>query len=77
MAQNTQLCETLHKYNLPCPCPIPAGSYGTPASGIEAHIKNPGISWLTDGDFYVKVTLDGNSVGELGCIEAYFSLKSI
>jgi len=69
-------CPKLLPNGIPCRCPFAAGKFHTPAGGLKVHIKNPGYSWLTDGDFYIKAQLQGTS-GELACVEIYFSLASV
>jgi len=69
--------DLLNKYGIPNMCPIKAGTYSVPASNpIDAHIKDPGLSWLTSGDLYVKAVLSNAGGTQVGCIEAYFSLAS-
>jgi len=61
-------------YGIPCQCPIPAGSYALPS--ITVPTKNPGLSWLTDGSYYIKAQgLDANG-NELACYEVYVNLSS-
>jgi len=50
-----KVCPVLTAANLPCQCPIAPGNYATPAAGLNIHLSNPGWSWLTDGDVYLKV----------------------
>jgi len=46
-------CPHLKPYGLPCTCPFLPKRYVTPTGGLNITTKNPGISWLTDGDYYV------------------------
>jgi len=66
-------CPHLQPYGLPCMCPFNVGSYKTPAGGLTVQTKNPGFSWLTTGDYYVKALIT-NTAGENACVEVYFSL---
>jgi len=69
-----QICAVLQPLGLPCQCPFQPGTYSTPGNGISVQTQDPGISWATDGNFYVKVILKGAT--EYFCTEAYFSLAS-
>jgi len=61
---------------IPCQCPFLANPhYVTPQGGLNVQTKNPHLSWLTDGDFYIKAVLTSTS-GENACVEVYFSLSS-
>jgi len=68
------VCDKVKPYNLPCPRPIPAGTYDAPASGIVIHLNSPSLSWLVDGDFYVKVVAKNSAGFEDACFEVYFTL---
>jgi len=76
MDKDAKLCPTIQPYGLPCHCPIKANHYGTPGAGITVETKNPGYSWLADGDFSVQATINGAKSGEvLGCVYAEVTLK--
>lgn len=69
-----EICAILQPLGLPCQCPFDAGVYKGPAGGVSVEVPNlGGASWLTTGNFYVKVALNGPS-GEYSCTEVYFSL---
>jgi len=69
--------EILVKWGLPIACPIKTGTYNVPANNpIIAHVDDPGLSWFTDGDFYVKAELANAAKTQTGCIEAYFSITT-
>jgi len=61
-------------YNIPCNCPFPPGSYTMPTQTIPT--KNPGIDWLTNGDYYLKTELYLNGTQHIACYEFYVSIKS-
>jgi len=67
-------CPKLQPYGLPCQCPFTPNLWKTPAGGLQIQTKNPGLSWLTTGDFYVKAQLYSSSNAEMTCVEVYFSL---
>jgi len=68
-----QLCPQLQPLGIPCQCPIPVGKYKISKKSIA--IQNPHISWLTDGDFYAKATVNGGA-GVFFCLEVYVSISS-
>jgi len=69
--------DILNRYGIPNMCPIKPGTYGVPVNNpINAHIKDPGLSWLTSGDLYVKVEIADTKGTQVGCLEVYFSLAS-
>ncbi|KAM4747313.1 ganglioside GM2 activator [Rhinophrynus dorsalis] len=66
--------EPLRTYDLPCHCPIKAGSYSLPETDIEIpNIYLP--SWLTNGNYRVTGTLIKGDK-EIGCAKLTFSMKS-
>jgi len=76
MLQNQEkVCPILKDSNLPCPCPIAAGTYSLPANGLQIKLDNPGYSWLTNGDLYAKVQLIDESGTTALCLEIYATLK--
>jgi len=64
----------LEEYKLPCDCPFNTGSYSMPTTSIKT--KNPNLSWLTDGDFYLKGQIFDSGGNEWACYEVYASLSS-
>merc|ERR1711934_1137100 len=68
-------CPKVKPYGIPCQCPFPAGNYRSPAGGITVPTKNPGLSWLTNGDYYVKAVLQ-TTQKEKACVEIYASLST-
>jgi len=71
------VCPILSPAGLPCQCPIAAGNYMTPASGIVAQLPNFGWSWLTDGDVYVKANAVDVSGATALCVEIYLTIKEV
>jgi len=63
----------LNEYHVPCVCPFPAGTYSIPPS--PTHIKDPGLSWLTNGDYSAKGELLDPTGKRLGCYLLYASLQ--
>jgi ganglioside GM2 activator len=64
----------LQKAGIPCACPFPAspaGGYNLPATEIPT--KDPGLSWLTSGEFWVKAEVHDESQ-LVTCVQLYFSL---
>ncbi len=57
-------------------CPIAPGKYSTPAGGVQITTKDPGLSWLTDGDLEIKVSLNTAS-GVYFCLDVTASVKSV
>jgi len=69
------LCKPpFSNYDIPCQCPVAAGSWAMPETTVFA--KNPGLSWLTDGDFYAEAQAYDQNGNELACYEVYVSLSS-
>lgn len=61
-------------YDLPCNCPIKAGSYTLPPSEIV--VDDSGVpSFLTSGDYKVKAVMTSSSGAQLGCFDMEVSLK--
>lgn len=69
------ICPVLEPLGIPCACPISVGTYSLGAKGLSAFLKNPNLSWLTNGDFYVQATVSGAG-GTYFCIELYVSLTT-
>jgi len=67
------ICPIAKGAGLPCPCPITAGSYTLPAQGVSIPLTSPGLSWLTNGDLYIKVVLIDNAGATGLCMEIYFT----
>eukprot|EP00057_Strongylocentrotus_purpuratus_P034623 XP_795968.3 PREDICTED: ganglioside GM2 activator [Strongylocentrotus purpuratus] len=64
----------LATYNLPCHCPFKAGTYTLPKSDVV--VEDTGIpSWLSSGDYEIKVVAQDSKGSELACFSATLSLK--
>eukprot|EP01125_Pyxidicula_operculata_P018983 TRINITY_DN683_c0_g1_i1.p2 TRINITY_DN683_c0_g1~~TRINITY_DN683_c0_g1_i1.p2 ORF type:complete len:211 (+),score=42.62 TRINITY_DN683_c0_g1_i1:1240-1872(+) len=71
------ICNIVSKFPSPrpnCTCPISAGNYGPYSFNANTH--NPGVSWLTNGDYYAKVELQDANNNDLMCLEVYLSLSA-
>uniref|UniRef100_A0A6B2LMM7 MD-2-related lipid-recognition domain-containing protein n=1 Tax=Arcella intermedia TaxID=1963864 RepID=A0A6B2LMM7_9EUKA len=76
-AKDPNTLAILKKYNLPVACPVAAGNYQIPSSDpLNVHVKNPNLSWLTNGDFYLKADAFDANGNENGCLEVYVSLTT-
>eukprot|EP01127_Copromyxa_protea_P000937 TRINITY_DN10852_c0_g1_i1.p2 TRINITY_DN10852_c0_g1~~TRINITY_DN10852_c0_g1_i1.p2 ORF type:complete len:182 (-),score=43.99 TRINITY_DN10852_c0_g1_i1:49-594(-) len=73
--ESSHICSVLSPFGIPCQCPFAVGHYSLGASGLTTLVKNPNLSWLTNGDFYAKVVLNGNA-GEYLCLEVYASVTA-
>eukprot|EP01126_Amoeba_proteus_P030725 TRINITY_DN302_c0_g1_i14.p1 TRINITY_DN302_c0_g1~~TRINITY_DN302_c0_g1_i14.p1 ORF type:complete len:192 (-),score=35.45 TRINITY_DN302_c0_g1_i14:10-585(-) len=72
---HNSLCPVLQPKGIPCACPLTPGSYSTGSSGISIFLQDPHLSWLTDGDFYIKATLTSGS-NLYFCLELYISITN-
>merc|ERR1712232_270235 len=70
------VCDILKRYHIPCGCPIPKGNYAIPPPGVELHLKNPGVSWLTDGNYKVKAQVNDSAGNRLICVQLIVSLAA-
>jgi len=80
----SNICEKIHTgddcplapWGVPCSCPFNAGTYTITPPGLNVHIKNPNLSWLTDGDIKVQATLNNASGNRLACYQIVASVTT-
>jgi len=83
----TDICDKI-KYNpdkgcpveawgIPCECPFKAGLYSITPPGFTTFLKNPNLSWLTDGDIKVLVTVNDAKGTRMACVQIIASLTSV
>jgi len=63
------------KYGIPCKCPINKASYHLPLVAVYVQLPPDVPSWLEDGDYAVKASLEQGSE-QLGCISIQLSLHT-
>lgn len=71
----TECSPPFSTYHIPCQCPFPAGTYYLPPYNIQLPSAGSIPSFLTDGDYYGQATLIDAAGKEVGCYDAYVSLK--
>jgi ganglioside GM2 activator len=64
------------KWGIPCNCPFKAGNYQIPSPGFSVHLKNPDLSWLTDGDFMVQATVTDPNGNRMICLQVTASITT-
>jgi len=64
----------LKKYGIPCSCPFNVGNYNIPATSFKTH--NPNLSWLTNGDFEIKATVNDPQGNRLICVQVEATIST-
>jgi ganglioside GM2 activator len=64
----------LTKNHIPCKCPFNAGTYSIP-NPVSIKTKNPGLSWLTSGEFSAQGTVLDDAGHRLACYLVYVTLS--
>jgi ganglioside GM2 activator len=64
----------LHDYNIPCPCPLDAGTYTIPAPGKSFHIGSG--SSLYDGNYKATATVYNSAMDRLICVSVAATISS-
>ncbi|RWS02154.1 ganglioside GM2 activator-like protein, partial [Dinothrombium tinctorium] len=64
------------KYDIPCNCPISAGSYHLPLSFITKLDKGPIPKWMEDGKYKIKIVLSNPEGEQLLCLAINLKLAS-
>jgi len=73
---NQESCSEVKKWNMPCKCPIPAGSYSIPNPGAKVFLTNPNVSWLTNGNYCLAAEIYNPNESILTCYNFYLQLTA-